>query len=496
MNHALILGGLRDDIGLRATGAHRLATTLRHNGWDVEVLDFIINWTNEELIEFIKSRVSSNTKFIGYSYVFQTWAYRFKDVFDWVKETYPNIKIIVGGQYVDTCPLDAHYYISGYAEIAILEVIKNILGTNTEKLKYTLHRKGKLVRALHDYPAYPISDLEVPIEYEKRDFIQPNENLVLEASRGCKFKCDFCSYPILGVKGDVTRTAESYRKQLQQDHDLWGTTVWNVTDETFNDSTEKLEKYANVSSKLSFNPYLVGYIRPDLLVTKRQDWPLLAELGMFGHYYGVESFNHASAKSIGKGMHPDKIKAGLIDAKTYFSSKGLYKGTISMIIGLPGETRDTIEESKKWLEENWKQQSVLFFPLWISNPELTTQASQLSTTWAQKGYRQMSGSKGVGAGMTSSNNLLTPTDEQASGIAWENDNMNSYDAIKMQGEIKKWSRKHFGVNVFNFNEYTTAYPKFDDWIYKTYDDGIEDVAWESRKMRVRDYIDRKLSWRP
>lgn len=495
MNHALILGGLRDDIGLRATGAHRIATLLRHNDWDVEVLDFIINWSNEELKEFIKSRVTSDTKFIGYSYVFQTWAYRFKEVFDWIKETYPQIKIIVGGQYIDTCPLEAHYYINGYAEIAILEVIKNILGTNTEKLKYTLFRNGKMVRALHDYPAYPISNLDVPIEYEKRDFVLPSENLVLEASRGCKFKCDFCSYPILGVKGDVTRSAESYKTQLQRDHDAWGTTVWNVTDETFNDSTEKLEKYANVTSQLSFNPYLIGYIRPDLLVSKRQDWPLLAELGMFGHYYGVESFNHQSVKSIGKGMHPDKIKAGLVDAKNYFSSKGFYKGTISMIIGLPGETRDTIEESKLWLQENWHRQSVLFFPLWISDTELTNQASKLSYSWAEKGYRKISNSR-TSAGMVSSDKLMNPTDEQASGFVWENDNMSYYDAFDIQMEMKPWIRKYFGVNVFNFNEYTCHYSKFDDWIYKTYDEDIEKPAWDSKAQRVRDYINNKLSWKP
>lgn len=494
MNHALILGGLRDDIGMRATGAHRIATVLRKHDWDVEVLDFIINWSNEELKEFIKSRVTSDTKFIGYSYVFQTWAYRFKEVFDWVRESYPSVKIIVGGQYLDNCPLDAHYYVSGYGEKAVLEVIKHIFGTNSEKLKYTLHKNGKMIRSNLDYAAFPISDFDVPIEYEKRDFIQPKENLVIEASRGCKFKCDFCSYPILGVKGDVTRSAESYINQLKRDHDNWGTTVWNVTDETFNDSTEKLEKYANVTSQLSFKPYLVGYIRPDLYVSKKQDWPLLAEIGMFGHYYGVESFNHKAAKSIGKGMDPEKIKAGLLEAKEFFMQRGAYKGTISMIIGLPGETKQSIEDSKTWLEQNWLRQSVLFYPLWISDTGLTDQVSRLSHTWAEMGYRKVTETPVWS--MAAANDHLTPTDEQAAGIAWENDNMNYLDALEIQKEARKWGKDKFGVNVFNINDYCCAYDNFDDWIHKTYAEGIDPPAWAARKLRIRNYIDKKLSWRP
>ena len=42
---------------------------------------------------------------------------------------------------------------------------------------------------------------------------------------------------------------------------------------------------------------------------------------MFGHFYGIESFNHKSAKAIGKGMHPDKVKQGLIDVKNYFKEQ-------------------------------------------------------------------------------------------------------------------------------------------------------------------------------
>ena len=46
---------------------------------------------------------------------------------------------------------------------------------------------------------------------------------------------------------------------------------------------------------------------------------MLDKMKMFGHFYGIESFNHMSTKAISKGMHPDKVKQGLIDIKNYYS---------------------------------------------------------------------------------------------------------------------------------------------------------------------------------
>jgi len=37
----------------RSAGAHRIATFLRENDWDIEVLDFWPSWTKEELFEFL-----------------------------------------------------------------------------------------------------------------------------------------------------------------------------------------------------------------------------------------------------------------------------------------------------------------------------------------------------------------------------------------------------------------------------------------------------------
>ena len=57
------MGGVVDyyyDSIKRAPGAHKIATHLRREGWDVEVLDFVQSWTLEELQEFSRHYMYSH----------------------------------------------------------------------------------------------------------------------------------------------------------------------------------------------------------------------------------------------------------------------------------------------------------------------------------------------------------------------------------------------------------------------------------------------------
>lgn len=463
-NHAVLMAGLKGIHSLgRGTGAHRIATILRKEGWDVEVLDFMVSWTNEELIEFFQSRLTSDTKFVGYSYTFHTWESRFGKVFDWIKTNYPDIKIIVGGVGVETCPLDAHYYINNYAEYAILEIIKNILGTATDKLKYTLHRSGKLIRANLDYPAYPLPSLQV--SFENRDFIDPRETLVVETCRGCKFKCDFCTYPILGVTGDHSITAESYISHLKEDYERWGVTNWNVADETFNDRSEKIEKFANATAQLNFKPNLTGFIRADLLVSRKHDWPMLQEMGFWGQWYGIESFNWPSAKSVGKGMKPDRLKEGLLEVKDYFQKHGNYNGTMSFIIGLPYETEQTVNDAWTWLKNNWEGQSAIYYALYIPKSEYTEELNTLSTSWQSRGYTEMSDEVSF---VPTATGLSGPgtyfVEGLKSGVRWKTEYLDFEKAHKMVDQFYRFSNNYFAVHNFSMGHFRMAFERDEEWL--------------------------------
>ena len=425
---AIIFTGYERTGGLeRVSGAYRLATVLRREGWDVEVIDFFYWWKLDHLKELIKQRSQGSAiNWIGFSctwinYATDEFQSRINDFLMWVKQNYPNIITMAGGQNPSLhFPMytNVDYVIAGYGEIAMPQVLKHIYSNG--KIKGIPRKNGWYVDANSFYPAWPISDLS--IEYEPRDFIHPGETLALEFSRGCKFSCAFCNFPILGVKEDTTRDLKILEAELKRNYDQYGVTNYQVADETLNDRDEKLAKIGKIvkDSGIDFN--FNAFIRADILFSRPQQLELLAEAGVWGHYYGIESLNHESAKSVGKGMHPDKIKQGLIDTETYFNTHlGKFRGTVSLIYGLPHETKETALDGIRWLENNWSNQSVVAFPL---NINLIGNKSKIDSDYEKYGYRILKEEKR--STLFNRHNFF-PNDI----VIWENDHMNMYDAIEL-----------------------------------------------------------------
>lgn len=443
---------LADDI--RSAGCYRIAHFLRGYGWDAEVIEYALGWDLPRLKELARSRITKKTKWIGTSHLFSVWSDTMEDFLLWIKQEYPWIKIISGSSTNPEFESQAiEYYIQGYGELALLELLKYLF-SNGPAPKFDLLSLGgkKVIPAISHYPAFPMSKLM--IKYQDRDFILPGEHLGIEFSRGCKFTCSYCNFPVLGVKGDHTRDAEDFREQVMDAYDRWGVTGYYVADETFNDRTEKITKFADVVETLPFEPWFTAYIRADLLVSRPRDREEMARMGVRGHYYGIESFNHQAAKSIGKGMHPDRIKQGLIDARKYFEStgNGLYRGQIGLIAGLPGENIKDIEDNRQWLVDNWHGQYWHLFALFLAGPP--AKPSKFTKELLKYGYETMT-EKEIDSALHGSTltrkefDFVSKLYTRSGTIHWKNDKMNIVQARELE---KKWY--HDTVDFTKPNPYT------------------------------------------
>ena len=350
----------------RSYGAHKIASHLRENEWDIEVLDYFPSWTLAELKQYCKSRITTDTKFIGFSVVFDPidWIKTATAFISWFKSKY-DIPIIVGGVTWENIEnFEADYYVTGWGEYAITEVLKHI-ENKSNILKYKTVNNKILVDANHSYPCWP--KRKCSTKYEERDYILSDEPLSIELGRGCKFKCRFCHFPLLGVREDMTRDADDLTEEIKLNYDKWGTTSYLIADETVNESVSKIMKFGKACENLSFNLNMSAFLRGDIATVKKETWDPMISMGLTSHYYGVESFNHESAKWAGKGMNPGKLQDGLLELKEYFSknSRNNYRGTISMIAGLPYDTDKTLDISEQWIYDNWKYESLSYFPLLI-----------------------------------------------------------------------------------------------------------------------------------
>lgn len=357
--HAIILGGILKDLTGRPLGPYRLRTALAQQGYRAEVIDYAWALDQEELLTILTSVVTQDTLVIGISNIwftttkerdsgnFNKWFTQ--NFFDTVKQQWPWIKIVIGGtktalvQGAELLKSPADWWLSGFADIGFSELLKHLQGQPND-LKYFIDRDGcGIVDCNLDYRVQNMDDLETV--FESNDRFLSHQPLSLEVSRGCIFTCSFCTHPFLGKKSyEYMRTAESLASELKRNYELFGTTRYIITDDTFNDSMEKLERVARAIdiSKIP-NFEFVSYIRSELLVTKPEMIPMLKQLNIRGGFIGLESMNSEARRAIGKGMDVNRV----MDALSNFKANTRVKLFASMIVGLPG---DTLDDAYSWFE--------------------------------------------------------------------------------------------------------------------------------------------------
>lgn len=423
----------------RAGGGYRIATHLRNAGWDIEVVDYFVHWNIEDLKQLIDQRHRANTiKWIGIS---ATWMYRHPNVADicaYIKHTYPEIKIIFGGNQIFNIDMGANYYVYGFGERAV-EAILHYEFSNGQKPYGRPHFKGWAIDALTFYPAWPLDSYVS--EYEDRDFLVPDDAVTVELGRGCRFKCKFCNFPILGVKEDTSMSEENMYRHFSSMYEKWGVKTYNVADETINERSSKLEKMARAVERCEFAPNFGGFVRLDLLNSHPEMIEQMARARLWGQFYGIETFNHRTGKIIGKGLDPDIVKKLMLETKNYtLEHVGLYRGTASFIAGLPYESEQSLKETHNWLVNNWLDQHWMYWPLTIPAEE-NFRLSAFGEDLTAYGYSVMS-------------------DSEIAQFSSTRDNLSSQKIAALGKTIGQVVWKNNYGNYFTFNEQASKYDGF------------------------------------
>lgn len=388
----------------RTAGAYRIATELRRAGYTVQVIDFwsFLMLESTELVKGLLDKyVGSDTVFVGWSSTFlnqgvalhhnkpvnnlesrfhlehlgeNAYAVNVDDLLEIKRHILalnPKCDIMLAGaragQYHD--PI-ATVRVVGYGETQILAYMAWRMGKNP----FFLTRNDKGVKVIdNDVKAEGYDFVNgVGIQWHPSDCIQPNETLPIEISRGCIFSCKYCAYPLNGKsKLDYIREEDRLYEEFQTNYDRWGTTRYLFVDDTYNDTTDKLRLINGVRKRLNFDLRFATYLRLDLIAAHPEQAQLLIENGLCGAFFGVESLNPKALKTIGKGMHPEK----LVDTLHWLREEvwgNEVLTTAGLMLGLPHDTYATMEA---WLERvmdyRFPLHSWILSPLHITNPETT-----------------------------------------------------------------------------------------------------------------------------
>lgn len=394
--NVILITGVSGIIFQRSIGAYQIAHNLRNNKITCQVIDFIQDFTESELIDCIKKFIKSNTVCIGFSTTFISdikvgldnksrlpldIPAHVEQCLLYIKQNYPKIKICLGGaksKYgLDKNYIDAVFY--GYSEDEFLNYCNNLL----------LEKKDHFIQTINGKKIYNKENTNFDIKtlnhrFIKNDCITINETIPIEISRGCIFKCKFCAYPLNGKKKlDYIRSPKEIAEELKFNYYNYGVTNYFFADDTFNDSIEKIQALHDEIINLPFKINFTCYLRLDLLYYHRQTIPLLQNMGLLTAFFGIESFCQGSLKTIGKNLHVEKIKDFLDEL--YFSYwNEQISFSLGFIIGLPYETKETINETVNWLKE--KPYSFHFEPLRISDAG-GSYASEFEKNYTKYGYK-------------------------------------------------------------------------------------------------------------
>lgn len=371
--HVLILTDLVSHLyWARTAGAYRIATEIRKAGYSCQVIDCFTSFTEQELYDIFDRTVGDKTLMVGLSSTFfanfeskvtyavdkhgeagfaghtKNYPYSIEKMnrfFDYIKKINPKVKIVMGGYkttWYDAPGTDT--FITGLGDTAVIEYLKYLENKNPF-LRYTLTKQGQMVI---DGDIYNNTfDFSCScIRYEKEDNIMQGEIAAIEVGRGCIFKCSFCSYALNGKKkNDYIKNPSVLRDEFMRNYEEYGITSYLYSDDTHNDNIEKLKSLAKVAQSLPFKLEYAGYLRVDLLHAHPEQYQLLKDGGLKGAFFGIESLNHQALKSIGKGLHPDKVVEELHKFEHLMPHVGTQGG---FIVGLPHETKDTVT---KWIHQ-------------------------------------------------------------------------------------------------------------------------------------------------
>lgn len=324
----------------KTLGAWHIANILRQRGYTVLVVDYFSRYirNQKKLQELLQLAVGPNTKLIGFSSTFFTYNLPEDKIWDnWI--TYygldmpdfycggdkdsvenlfemcrlysPNCQFFYGGNLAShtreliyqSPALD--YIVIGLGETQVWEIADHVFKNATLRYRLADDLKTKILDWDIVAKDFDFHNNGV-IEYQSYDVILPNETLSLQTSRGCMYNCAFCSFPLRGRKRnkiDYHLNWQGLANYFRRNYELWGVTRYQLVDDTFNETTDKLKNFARAIKESGVPIQWFSFMRVDLV--DQEQIELMAETDCKSIWFGLETLNPQALKGIDKNYDPE-----------------------------------------------------------------------------------------------------------------------------------------------------------------------------------------------
>lgn len=260
-----------------------------------------------------------------------------------VKEVNKDIFTVIGGAHATALPeltLAECPYIDtvvvGEGEIAMEKLCHQFKkGVVKEEYIQQLDQLPMVDWALYDLSKYKkLYSIRFDAEVYK---------FTLSLTRGCPFQCKFC----FRVFGDTarTRSAENVFAEIIYNYEKFDAKMFYIADSTVLLFKENIHNLCQLIINSGIKISLIVQSRADTV--DRKSIELLKEAGCETFFIGAESGNNDMLKRCGKYTSKKQI----IEAVKLIHEVDIPRIRCSFIVGLEGDTRETIRQTIEFAEE-------------------------------------------------------------------------------------------------------------------------------------------------
>jgi len=329
-----------------------IGSALEEAGADVKILDFDAGRLNDsKVLDFIGQFKPDLIGITATTPIIKE-AYRLSDL---VKKHFA-IPIVLGGIHATMNPemclkhSSIDFIAKGEAENVIKELVREMSKTvpDFSSVRGLYYKKDESLHFTGERDL--ISDLDsiaFPARHLLKDFLSyrpPDaERLPVAAimtTRGCPGRCTYCCTNNIFKNRYRMRSIDNVIKEIDELITRFGVKEIHIADDAFNANRARTLKLCDAIRKRKYNvnfEFLNG-LRADMI-----DEGILEafkSIGIKNVGFGVESADENILRNVNKNIMPDKVEKAVGLAK----KKG-FKIWVYFMIGLPGETPDTIRKS-------------------------------------------------------------------------------------------------------------------------------------------------------
>lgn len=332
-----------DDDRLEAPlGLLSMATFARHHGFETTVTDLSGTAPDEGLT------MIEDGHFV---YGFSTYSANYELTRSLAREVRirnPRALLVAGGPHASALPHEvaSHEFdivVVGEGELALHDILRRAAAG--EQLPPIIHGERPDPGDL-PFPDYDLVDLS---SYTRE--LDGERCVSVLSSRGCPYSCAFCNSIVIGAGRPVRfRSPENVTAEIRQIKERHGIRHIRFQDDIFAISEARIDA---LTPHLEREGIVYRCFARVNTLTAEMAW-MLRRGGCIHVSLGVESGNQSLLAAMNKQQTPEQIRAALENA----FEAGL-RIRIFLLVGFPGETHETIEETLDLLRDcPWHEFSV------------------------------------------------------------------------------------------------------------------------------------------